>query len=493
MSETTHTSNLQLKLIGTGRESGTWGNSTNENLARLEAALGRTVSLDVTNMPISSTSATSGNSWVAEWITVNASDSLDGEAGSEGRCRVVEFTGTVSANTTVKIRGATTATIPARVMFVKNSLSGSYTLTLDADGTDYDIASGATALVVVVPTATGNFTKGVHGILGNMNGVSIATGKKVNFVGAGEIDFDGAGTITVPAATAAALTITDGSRNWIILDSVSSGGTGVVDVNASVLDVATQDTTVLVRDARSAALTFSDGTTSFLRFDSSANEVDILAPLDIDTATINSATQATTWTVIDNSASGLNFTEGSLSLLKLVSTTGSELLSTEVRVSAPDLLLTGGDAYINFNSTTGSSGYGFRNNTGVPQVKSNGGSWADISTSIAVIQAAFTAATAGAANSKGAFDIGPIRFIINTVNVGGGSELITLADGGDGTSTDMATTLWSVMACQAEDSSQARNIEAYVVNATGAFTKTFRLRATSSVVVTYIAIGDSGA
>lgn len=491
MGDTTFTDNYQIKEIGTGREAGTWGNSTNENLSRIEGALGRTVSLDVTAMPTGSTSATSGNSWVAEWITINASNSGSEQAGSEGRCRVVEFTGTVSADTTVKIRGANSSAIPARVLFVKNSLSGTNALILDADGDDYTIPTGGSAIVAVVPTATGGFTKGVHSVFGS-DGIQVSAGNKVQFLDSGEIQFVGDGTIRIKASDANALTITDGSRNWIILNSVGSGGVGVVDINAGVLDVGTQNTSLLIRDSQASAFTVTDGTTTFVGFDSSANEIDISATVDINTSLLNSASQSTAWTMIDNSSAALVFTEGVLSLLTFVTSTGSESVSAGVRVSAPDMLVTGTDGYVNFDTTTGSSGFGVRNNSGVVEAKHSGGSWSKVpSNVVALAVAAATTATPGEAK-QGAFDIGPIRLIFNTITITGGDETITLGDSGDGTSLAMDSTLHTVMVCDATTSTGTggANVSAGVESASAG---TFRVRGPSGVRVTYWAIGDSGA
>jgi len=44
-----------------------------------------------------------------------------------------------------------------------------------------------------------------------------------------------------------------------------------------------------------------------------------------------------------------------------------------------DILIKGSNKYLNFNSTSGSSGYGFRDNAGTMQFKNSGGSWAAIS------------------------------------------------------------------------------------------------------------------
>jgi len=43
-----------------------------------------------------------------------------------------------------------------------------------------------------------------------------------------------------------------------------------------------------------------------------------------------------------------------------------------------DLLVKGIDKYINFNTTTGSLGYGFRDNSGAVEYKNSGGAWAGV-------------------------------------------------------------------------------------------------------------------
>lgn len=53
---------------------------------------------------------------------------------------------------------------------------------------------------------------------------------------------------------------------------------------------------------------------------------------------------------------------------------------TPVFTSGVDFLVRGANKYINFNSITGESGYGIRDNNGTIEVKSSGGSWSTIST-----------------------------------------------------------------------------------------------------------------
>lgn len=51
---------------------------------------------------------------------------------------------------------------------------------------------------------------------------------------------------------------------------------------------------------------------------------------------------------------------------------------TYIQTIAPagyDILINGTSKYLNFNTTVGSSGYGFRDNAGTMQFKNSGGSW----------------------------------------------------------------------------------------------------------------------
>lgn len=46
-------------------------------------------------------------------------------------------------------------------------------------------------------------------------------------------------------------------------------------------------------------------------------------------------------------------------------------------VEGRSILINGTDKYLNFGSVSGESGYGFRDNSGVMQVKNSGGSWSN--------------------------------------------------------------------------------------------------------------------
>lgn len=483
MSETTVTSNYQLKMIGTGRESATWGESNNENLVRLESALGKTVSLSVVAMPLGSVSASSNGSTPATWITVSASDSTTSEIGSEGRSKLVEFTGTVTGNITVGVRGRNSGEIPARAFWVKNSLTAPYTLTLEAGGTNATIANGRTAFVIVVPAATGGYTQGVHKLLDNIElaNLRIASGGQINFLGAGTIDFDGAATMILPNGTATALAITNGVSTVIAL-STQSGNQ--VTLNSGIVNTQTQNTSFLVRDASTLAFNITDGTTQYIAVDSQNNKLLLSTDLDM-------RAQILDFLIKPNDANALDITDGTNQIVKFDTVTGTIRIRSAVPITLPDMLLTGTDAYINFNTVEGSGGYGMRDNAGVPEVKKTGGSWNQIAAyrlGLAIANA--SASLVASANKMGSFDVGPIRLIFNTVDVGGSGSLAITLGTAEGTSVNMATTLYTVMVCQADSTSGAsQNARAWV---TSPASRTFTVECNANRLVTYIAIGDSG-
>lgn len=59
---------------------------------------------------------------------------------------------------------------------------------------------------------------------------------------------------------------------------------------------------------------------------------------------------------------------------------------TYIQIDHPggyDILINGQNHYLNFGTFTGISGYGFRDNNGVIEVKDSGGNWAPIATTAA--------------------------------------------------------------------------------------------------------------
>jgi hypothetical protein len=130
----TYTTNNGIELIGTGEQSGTWGNTTNTNLTLVDASLDGHTSITLT------TTGTSGSP--------NDVPITDG-ATSNGRNRALIFTDGSDLGGSVYVR--LTPNDAKKIMFVRNSLSGSRDLIL-FQGTynasnDFVLAAGKDAIV----------------------------------------------------------------------------------------------------------------------------------------------------------------------------------------------------------------------------------------------------------------------------------------------------------------------------------------------------------
>jgi DUF2075 family protein len=130
----TYTLNNGIELIGTGEQSGTWGDTTNTNLDLLDAALDGQVTI---------TLGAAGSSG-----SPNALPITDGTA-SNGRNRMVVFAdgGDLGATAYVQL----TPNDAEKIIYIRNSLSGSRSVIL-FQGTynasnDYEVPAGTTAVV----------------------------------------------------------------------------------------------------------------------------------------------------------------------------------------------------------------------------------------------------------------------------------------------------------------------------------------------------------
>ena len=130
----TYTTNNGIKLISTGDESGTWGDSTNTNLNLIDASLDGQVTITL------STAGTSGSP--------NDLPVTDGVA-SNGRNRMIIFTdgGDLGATAYVQL----TPNDSEKIVYIRNNLSGSRSI-LVFQGTysasnDYEVKAGTTAVI----------------------------------------------------------------------------------------------------------------------------------------------------------------------------------------------------------------------------------------------------------------------------------------------------------------------------------------------------------
>jgi hypothetical protein len=130
----TYTLNNGIELIGTGEQSGTWGDTTNTNLGLLDAALDGQVII---------TLAAAGSSG-----SPNALPITDGTT-SNGRNRMVVFADGADLGATAYVQ--LTPNDAEKIIYIRNSLSGSRSVIL-FQGTynasnDYEVPAGTTAVV----------------------------------------------------------------------------------------------------------------------------------------------------------------------------------------------------------------------------------------------------------------------------------------------------------------------------------------------------------
>jgi hypothetical protein len=130
----TYTLNNGIELIGTGEQSGTWGDTTNTNLELLDSALDGQVTV---------TLASAGSSG-----SPNALPISDG-AASNGRNRMVVFDDGADLGATAYVQ--LTPNDAEKIIYIRNDLSGSRSIIL-FQGTynasnDYEVPAGTTAVV----------------------------------------------------------------------------------------------------------------------------------------------------------------------------------------------------------------------------------------------------------------------------------------------------------------------------------------------------------
>jgi hypothetical protein len=130
----TYTLNNGIELIGTGEQSGTWGDTTNTNLGLLDVALDGQVTVAL---------ASAGSSGSPNSLPIT-----DGTA-SNGRNRMVVFSDSGDLGATAYVQ--LTPNDAEKIIYIRNSLSGSRSVIL-FQGTynasnDYEVPAGTTAIV----------------------------------------------------------------------------------------------------------------------------------------------------------------------------------------------------------------------------------------------------------------------------------------------------------------------------------------------------------
>lgn len=306
---TSYSTGYQVKLIGSGLEAGSWGTSTNENLSRMEDAVGGSVAVNVTSPPSGST-WTSGSLTLA-WLQQNTGSS--GTTGStavgSGRARVVVFGDAGSdlgGTVTVQVRGNSASDYPDRMFYVKNSLSGSRSLNLDLNGSaDYVVRSGRSAALFTSATAKGTGTVIAANSVNNV----------LAYPQVSNLDFqdDTSAEILVADSQTSALKVTDGTSDLVVFDSTNNQAVfAKVDINGGTIDGVSIGNTVSLGNnnlkiGAGAGASFGSGTDRATALgDSSMGSTSALLPNDDCTAvgfeSGKSAINASSGTFIGSSA-----------------------------------------------------------------------------------------------------------------------------------------------------------------------------------------------
>jgi hypothetical protein len=244
----TYSTNLRTELIGSGDQSGTWGNTTNGTLGSiLEQAIA-----GVSGGPYI------GGTYPVVNFPTDADITLTANNGAvdQSRSAVLVVTSTGSLTATRNVIAPASA---SKVYIIKNSTTGGQSIQIKySTGTGVTIANGLTAVVygdgtnfniaVNVNSITGNLAVSGNTTIGGTLAVTGAqtnssTITATNFIGPGTGLTGTAGGLSIGGNAATATNATN-ATNAINATNVTSGGTIASNVTATTQSSSTNNTTV---------------------------------------------------------------------------------------------------------------------------------------------------------------------------------------------------------------------------------------------------------
>jgi cytoskeletal protein CcmA (bactofilin family) len=330
----TYTLNNGIELIGTGEQSGTWGDTTNTNLGLLDAALDGQVTI---------TLGAAGSSG-----SPNALPITDGTT-SNGRNRMVVFAdgGDLGATAYVQL----TPNDAEKIIYIRNSLSGSRSVIL-FQGTynasnDYEVPAGTTAVVYFDGAGAGavaaNVFNNAHFDALNVVGAAsigslVIAGTAVTATAAELNILDGV------TATAAELNLLDGSIAGTVVNSkaVIYGAAGQVEATTVEFDNLSGTGAVSVTNILDEDNMASDSATALATqqsikayVDSQVGTVDTLAEI----LAIGNTTGATDIAV--DSAQKVQFRDAAIYINSSVDGQLDIVADTEIQIAATTVDLNG--------------------------------------------------------------------------------------------------------------------------------------------------------
>lgn len=506
---TTHSNDYQIKKIGTGLESGTWGTSTSQNFERVSDAIGRSLKIDIVSMPVGSTPGNASGTTPAQWVTLDSADSLgvSSDPGAEGRSFAVQVTCPSPTGTGPKlyIAGSTITTGVNRKYVIWNNVGGGIDLTVYGEsgtGVSVIIKDGTMALVSVVSSSADGWAVGVHKLLDD---ITLST---LTFDGTtGSITFDGNATINIEANDAASFKISDGVNDLVNIDTTTGSEVITLDAASGVtVDMSggnTQPAVIEVdsSDANALQIRHTDADNAEITIDTANSEVEIgTAANDTNLRVFGNLLMndgSREIEALTNQGAALKIVDSaSRDILSFDTNTTKPIIDAIVPITVPDISITGSDGYVEFGGEAfNGTGYGIRNNSGTMEAKDNGGSWTNMVSFATLLDALSTNADVYTVtteeNKSGAYDFGSLRIIFNTVSISSAPQTITLGTG-SGTTESMNSELFTVVSNLSGGYGAAIHVQ-QGSNVLDASAGTFNLFYAPGTDVTYWAIGDSGA
>ena len=242
----TYTSDINIELIGTGEQAGSWGSTTNQNWERVDEATSAYASVPIAD-------GDSAYTWTMANATDAFTDAVVDNGGSSGRAPFVDFVnsgGGSNVNCAITIQGVPGA-YPRRVFYARNSLTNNADITFDVGGNEaaekFILLNGATALIYtqLLGSAVENE---VHNGFGTVQaeGAVLGTGSAnatITTNGAHDLILStnstlaNSSTITLEDATSGSILLTPSSTGKVKLDDLEFNGTTISTTGGTDLNI----------------------------------------------------------------------------------------------------------------------------------------------------------------------------------------------------------------------------------------------------------------
>ena len=351
----TYTSANAIKKISTGDESGTWGDSTNNNFDIIDRAANGFVSI-----------ALSGTSYTLSLSTTAVL--------SDGHYKAINFTGTPGGTCTVTLE----QNDKARLYMILNSTDQSLSIT-QGSGANVTIATTKSAIVLADGAGSGAAVTDFTAVLSSLTELDVTAGtvsasKAVvvdsnkditgfrNVTMTGELDaatLDISGAVDIDGAVSIAAATTIATNNKIQFRDaaiyVQSSADGQLDIVADT-EVQIAATTIDINGAVALNGAITGATNITLSGELDAATLDISGDADID-GTLETDALSLNGTAVTSTAAELNIMDGGTSASAVTVVDADQIVLNDngtmkqITVSSLKTYSDGETAWANFNGT----------------------------------------------------------------------------------------------------------------------------------------------